>query len=272
MQSEIVLERKLEMPAKVKGEGAPIVFVPDGLTGWHSWDRDFEFFSASRMSVSVQLISVELSTRGEALPEGYSVGMESRALRNTLEALQLSGPADIAAWSYGAEIALDLALNAPELVRTLTLIEPPALWVLGGRMPAGIAYGALRQLAGDIHGDEVSETQLEEFICSIGLCPEDASPKDLPQWPSWSANRLALRSIRAALGHSDDVARLNGFERPVLIVKGEGSAPFMHQIADALAFELRRAKLLTLPSGHAPHLVSREKFLDHMVAFQKGNI
>jgi pimeloyl-ACP methyl ester carboxylesterase len=43
--------------------------------------------------------------------------------------------ADIAAWSYGALIALNYALHHPWHVRSLTLIEPSAYWVLRSRDP-----------------------------------------------------------------------------------------------------------------------------------------
>ncbi|MHB9155702.1 MAG: alpha/beta fold hydrolase [Endomicrobiales bacterium] len=269
MSETIITAPRLRMQAKVKGQGAPLVLVPGGLTGWDSWEIHSEEFAKERKAVSVQLLSVQYGLEGRGFPAGYSVGTESLALRETLDELGLRGPLDMAAWSYGAEIALDFSLDDPERIRTLALIEPPAVWVLGGQKPAGLEYDSLRELAGSLRGPEVSEARVEQFVRAVGLCPPGVSPRDLPLWRSWVEHRRSLFNTAAALGHCDDVARLRSFDKPVLIVKGTGSAAFLHQIADALAFELPRAQLLELPCGHAPHLASPERFREDLAAFQR---
>ncbi len=50
------------------------------------------------------------------------------------------------------------------------------------------------------------------------------------------------------------------FQRPVL-VKGTGSAKFLYQIIDALAVQLPHAQVVEMPTGHAPHIVSMDRFL-----------
>jgi len=81
--------------------------------------------------------------------------------------------------SYGAAIALDYAFDHPENVRTLALIEPPAFWVLGGQKPSGKEYESLVDLERTIHED-VSEEQLEQFACAVGLCQPGKSPREMP--------------------------------------------------------------------------------------------
>jgi len=98
---------------------------------------------------------------------------------------------DIVAWSYGAAIALDYALDHPDKAHTLTLIEPPAFWALGGEEPSGKEYESLLELSGTIHED-VSEEQLEKFSCAVGLCPPGKSPRELPQWQLWMQHRQSL--------------------------------------------------------------------------------
>lgn len=179
---------------------------------------------------------------------------------------------DLVAWSYGALIALDFALDHPERVRTLTLIEPPTFWVLSatGRMDSQSQREAteLRTLH-DTMKDDVSEEQLARFLTQAGLCPPGKRPQDLPLWPAAVHHRRSLRIGDAVFGHQDRADRLRAFPRPVLLFKGVGSSHFLHRIVDVLAETLPRAEVVELPGGHAPQLAAPEQFLDRLGAFQR---
>ena len=113
----------------VTGTGEPVVLVPGGLSGWASWVSTAERLSARRMAVRVQVRSVELAEAEAPIPPGYGTSTEREALRATLDALGLDR-VDLVGWSYGGHISLAFALAYPERVRTLTVIEPPAAWIL----------------------------------------------------------------------------------------------------------------------------------------------
>jgi pimeloyl-ACP methyl ester carboxylesterase len=260
----------MKMESEVTGKGSTIVLVPGGLTGWLSWQAHAKLLSAKRRVMRVQLLNVQFGLENRPLPADYSVRTESIALGQTLDDLGLDGPVDLVAWSYGAEISLDYALNHSERIRTLTLIEPPALWVLRAKGP--LPDDARRNVAmlGTLTGD-ISEQQLEVFAKSVGLLELSKSGRDLPQWPLWVRHRLSLRNSPAAIDHTDDTARLVAFHRPVLLVKGTGSAPFLHQIIDALASYLPHAEVVQMPAGHAPQIVSMGRFLEKLESFQEQN-
>src|SRR5512142_2784780 len=113
----------MKMQVDVMGEGRPLVLVPGGLTGWLSWKPHAERLSATRKVARVQLLNVQFGLEGRPLPPDYSVKTESRALAASVEDLGFPKPIDFVAWSFGAEISLDYALDHPDHVRTLTLIE-----------------------------------------------------------------------------------------------------------------------------------------------------
>jgi len=75
---------------------------------------------------------------------------------------------DLVAWPYGAEITLNYALDHPDRLRSLTLIVPPACWVLRAKQPLDDdtkrVVSSLEVLRGDI-----SELQLEQFAKTVGL-------------------------------------------------------------------------------------------------------
>ncbi len=257
------------MLAEVTGEGRPVILVPGGLTGSLSWKAHADRLSTTRKVVRVQLLNVQLGFESLPLPREYSVKMESRALARALDALDLEEPLDLVAWSFGAQVTLDFALDNPGRVRTLTLIEPPAFWIL--RANGGIDDDAREVIATleNLQGD-ISEAQLEDFAKSVGLLQIGQSGKTLPQWSLWVRYRLSLRHSPATIAHHDHPVRLQNFQPPVLLLKGTGSATFLHQIVDALAENFPNAETLELPAGHAPHIVSMDRFLQKLESFHAG--
>lgn len=262
-------ETEIKMQVKVTGNGVPLVLAPGGLTGWLSWEPHAERLSNTREVIRVQLLNVQYGFENRPLPPQYSVKTESQALSAALDGLGLSRAVDIVAWSYGALVTLDYALDNPARVRSLTLIEPPALWVLYklGKLDSEAKQN--EEVLRTLHGD-ISEEQLEQFLCAVGFCPPGQSPRNLPQWPLWVQYRQALRNSPAVLAHKDDLNRLRAFQRPVLLVKGTGSAKFLHQIIDVLSAELPRAQVVEMPAGHAPQIVSMDRFLEQVKVFQAG--
>jgi pimeloyl-ACP methyl ester carboxylesterase len=259
-------EQQLRMQAQVIGSGPRLVLVGGGLTGWHSWAPHAERLAATRTVARLQLLSVQYGLEDRPLPDGYSVAMESAALAAALDELGWNEPLDFVAWSYGAAITLDFALDHPDRIRTLTLIEPPAAWVLPDRGENDTDVRAIRELANDVTGD-VDASHLERFVRAAALVAPGNEPQELPQWPVWLEHRRSLRSAGAPFEHRDDTARLRAFDRPVLLVAGTGTAPFLRSIHDALASHLPHAREVELPAGHAPQLVSMDRFLELVERF-----
>lgn len=260
----------IRMQTDAKGTGAPMVLVGGGLTGWASWEPHQARLSATRMVVRAQPIAVQYGLENAKLPAEYSVRLESAALAAALDHLQLNGPIDLVAWSYGALIALHFALEHPARIRTLTLIEPPAFWVL---TEIGMFDAEAKRESDQLRADyqtmteDVTEAQLAKFVRAAGLVPPDRAPESLPQWPAWVRHRRSLRTGDAAWQHHDSGARLRDFDRPVLLFKGTGSSHFLFRIVDALGSALPSAEVVELPGGHAPQLVAMDAFLERLEAF-----
>jgi pimeloyl-ACP methyl ester carboxylesterase len=67
--------------------------------------------------------------------------------------------------------------------------------------------------------------------------------------------------------HKDSIELVREFDKPVLLVKGEGSSSITHKIIDVLAEEFPNARVVTFPGGHAPHIVSMQPFLESFGRF-----
>jgi len=257
------------MKSEVAGTGDTVVLVPGGLTGWLSWEPHAKQLSENYRVVRVQLLSVDLGLRNEPLPTNYSVDYETEALTQRINQDKIT-QAHFVAWSYGAEIAMNFALNNPDRVRTLTLIEPPAIWVLRSRGPLPKQLLEERKAIQSLGRGEVSESQLQWFTHFAGLVPPTVDPKSLPQWPVWVKHRQSLRTGDVVYRHEDSIQRVRSFGKPVLLFKGEGSSEFLHQIIDVLGSEFPHVQVEMLPGGHAPQLASMSEFMKILTSFMRS--
>jgi pimeloyl-ACP methyl ester carboxylesterase len=256
------------MQTDVSGSGKPIVLVPGGLTGWLSWKPFAERLAATNRVIRTQLLAVQWGLEDRKLPDGYEVMTEVEALRNALDDLGIES-ADFAAWSYGAETTLSFAIHNPERVRTLTLIEPPAIWVIRSREELGEALENEREDIRELGPGEISAEQLVWFTHFAGFVPRDVDPRTLPQWPAWYEHRNSLRTQDVVFRHEDDIELVRAFDKPVLLFKGIGSSDWLHEIVDIFAEEFPNVKLVTLEGGHAPHLGEPDRFMEEFAKHRK---
>lgn len=255
-----------QMQSEVSGDGATLVVVGGGLTGWASWKPLLPRLTAGRRAILLQPLNVQYGLEGRPLPADYSVGSESRALKSTLDSLGVEAPVDVMAWSYGALATLDFALNHVERIRKLVLIEPPALWLLPDHGREHEEVVRLEALIPD-SVDDVTEEMLESFLEIAGLVPAGGEARQLPQWSGWIGFRQSLRNTAALFTHSDSPARVRAFDRAVLLATGTGTSPFLRDIVDTLAAAFPNVRVVEMPAGHAPHLVSTDQFFGELTTF-----
>jgi pimeloyl-ACP methyl ester carboxylesterase len=264
----------MKMLTDVRGSGRPLVLVGGGLTGWLSWVPHQERLAGTRRVLRVQPLNVQAGLDERVLPADYSVRMESAALAATLQGHGLDEPLDLVAWSYGALFTLDYALEHPERIRTLTLIEPPAYWVLEATERMDERSWEERQALAALHEEmqgDVTESELARFVMAAGFCPPGKEPHELPSWSVWLEHRRSLLQGPAVFAHRDEAARLRAFKRPVLLVKGTGSTHSFHRIIDVLAESLPVSRKVELPGGHAPQIASMDAFLGHLADLQDAH-
>jgi pimeloyl-ACP methyl ester carboxylesterase len=248
------------------GHGDPLILVPGGLTGWLSWMPHAEALAPSYKVTRVQLNNVALGLSGDPLPADYSVNYEVESLAHTVNELNIT-EAHFAAWSFGAETTLSYAIRNPNRARSLTLIEPPASWVLGSRGPLSDDLLAEREFQKSLAVDDLSEDQLVAFMDFAGLVPPGVDIRTLPQWPIWLKHRNSLRFGDAAFMHAESIERVRRFDKPVLLVKGDGPNTTDHAIIDILGEEFPNARVVTYPGGHAAHIVSMQPFMETYAQF-----
>ena len=155
------------------------------------------------------------------------------------------GPEDhLVGHSYGAVISLLAAALQPELVRSLTVIEPPAMSVaLDDPDVAAFAAGGVALYASGRTDDP--EAFLRKFLTAVGSTFDPPSP--LP--PALQQGARALVAERGPWEAEIPLDTLAAAAFPKLVVSG-AHHPAFDAICDALERELDAERVVLAGYGH----------------------
>ena len=111
--------RDLTTYYEIAGQGEPLVFIHGLGSSARDWELQIVFFSRH-----YQVIAYDVRGLGQSdkPPGPYSIRLFSRDLAGLLEALGI-GPAHIVGISLGGMIGLQLAVDAPELLKSLVVVN-----------------------------------------------------------------------------------------------------------------------------------------------------
>ncbi len=110
------------------GSGEPLILVHGSASDHTTWQKQMQPF-AEHFDVIAYSRRFHWPNAPMADGDDYSMLQHAEDLQHVVRSL-CKGPAHIVGHSYGAFLALMLAIRAPELVRSLTLAEPPVITLL----------------------------------------------------------------------------------------------------------------------------------------------
>ena len=178
-------------------------------------------------------------------------------------------PAHIAGHSYGGVIALQLALNHPEAVHSLALLEP----ALVGLVPNGAEFmGALVRVI-ETHQKGDRRRALEGFLLQVA-------------GPDWRRSFDALPgSLEMAVADIDNLFRVEipamgewrftrdeagWIHQPILAVVGGESAPVFREIQELVQSWFPHAKAVIIPrTNHMLQAVEPRALAEVLASFWK---
>jgi pimeloyl-ACP methyl ester carboxylesterase len=246
----------------LSGRGDPTVLIHGSLADRTSWEP-----VRNRLLPSLHVLLYDRRSHGESTGPArpHPVRDDASDLAQLLEALDLF-PVHLVAHSYGSAVALRLALDRPEMVRSLLLHEPPFFALLeddpATAPEAERLYAETRRtqsLARTGHEEAAARAIAETLSAEEGtwnsLEPEVRQNllRYVEQWTEEIGDPEATRPDRTALAE---------ILIPVLATTGEASPPFLHRITALLAEAMRNAHLRTLPRvGHVPHRSDPDEFV-----------
>lgn len=109
----------IDLYYEVTGQGNPIVFIHGLGSSIRDWEYQVEYFSRR-----FQVIAFDIRGHGKSeKPAGpYSIPLFAGDTAELIKALDIA-PAHVVGISLGGMIALQLAANEPELVRSLVVVN-----------------------------------------------------------------------------------------------------------------------------------------------------
>jgi pimeloyl-ACP methyl ester carboxylesterase len=194
----------LLLQSRVLGNGSSVVLLGGGLLGADGWGDVPRVLAKTRRVVNLQSLAVQYGLENRSLPKGYSIHTEVDALRRTLDSMRVLN-ADIIGMSHGGVIALVFALANPERVRTLTLIEPPAFWMLPNHGYDDTGAREMQELVSSLRGREVGEEHVERFRCRSAIAPADVRLVSFPDGRSGCS--IEIRSAASTLSATTTTTR-----------------------------------------------------------------
>lgn len=203
---------------------------------------------ARRLGGRVDLRAFDLPSHGRSAAWQSTGGEDYHsAVTRIAGDLLGDGPVDLIGHSIGGTVALRLAAQAPQRVRSLTLIEP----VLFAASASGHALDReLEALAADGKMEQATRLFLAAWGAPGGF---DAMPRTMQQ----SAVALMSLIIETDAALSADIhgilrpGALEAVSAPTLLIAGAESPPVIAEIFDTLAARLPDARRATVPgAGH----------------------
>jgi pimeloyl-ACP methyl ester carboxylesterase len=248
--------------------GDPTVLVHGSLTDHHIWDS-----LVPPLAQNLEVLTYDRRGYGQSAGpiRTHPVRDDAADLSDLLEEIDLF-PAHVVAHSYGGAVAFRLALDRPEMVRSLAVHEPPFVGLLeddpgteaeARRLLLGIRTIQSRMRSGDL---PMAVREIVEAFSAEGgawsRLPPQAQQQLIRNGPRWSEEFEDPEAIRP------DVPGLVDLLLPVLLSFGEQSPPFLRRVDEALARSLRNASVLMIPdAGHAPHLTAPDQYSGVLLNF-----
>lgn len=239
-----------------KGQGEPLLFL-NGLSGDHLyWAGQFRAFSKRYRCIALDNRDVGQSSYAETLYTTKDLAADTAAL---IRHLKLP-PAHVVGLSMGGMIAQELALESPELVRSLILAETAAVtddWFAGTLT----AFEIIRRSVPDTPA-------FFDAILPWWVSHRFMEQSERVAWLQWILRQTPhpqrldgfLRQMTAIRRH-DALDRLHLIHCPVLVLVGEDDNVLPPRYARQLAERLRQSRLVVVPGvGHAPPIEDASQF------------
>ena len=228
------------------GEGPPLLLL-------HGTGRDGSYWRASLPALSRKAAVLAVDRRGRGGSGDSNAYDMEREIEDVLAVIQASDePVFLLGHSYGAILALEAALRAPDL-RGLMLYEPP-FSVGPDRVPTDLGD----RLA-DLMTTGDREAVLVTFLENGPRFPPEVITAQRAQ-PDWQyrlryAHTLP-REVQAVNRYLYTPGRVASLSGPCLLMLGSESPPFFRQAIEALHREIPRSDVVIFEGQHHNAMVT----------------
>lgn len=201
------------------GSGPPVVLVHGGVSaGRETW------WAQKPLTERWSLIAPDRPGNGASPGTSNDYLLDARLLVDQV----LTEPSHLVGYSYGGLGAVVAAAQAPELVRTLTVVEPPAPRAAAPSRAVDAWSGEFDAKVRELKADPAR--LLAWFFAFIGV--DMPVPDPLPDWMEKGAR--AFDGGRSPADADLPLAEIRASRTPVMVVSG-GHDPVLEAICDGIA-------------------------------------
>jgi 3-oxoadipate enol-lactonase len=234
------------------GSGRPVVMIHGGLLDATMWDDQFEEFARR-----YRVVRYDARGHGRSIcyPDTFSHHEDLHAI---VEKLGLEKPV-IMGLSMGGYIAIDFALEYPELPAALVLVSP-GLTGYEFKSPEFIEFS--KRIGAAVQSDKVEDV-VEAFQTAWtdgprrrpdGIDPavrEKVRAMVLENVEDWEERSIEYRPLPLA------IERLDSLQVPVLALVGDLDMPGVIEIVELIKSRVPGAQMIMIPG--VAHLINMEK-------------
>jgi pimeloyl-ACP methyl ester carboxylesterase len=247
------------------GAGDAVVFVHGALLDHHDWD-----VVAAQTAQSFQVLSYDRRGHSQSLGNG-SLDDDVADLAALIEYLQLA-PVHLVGNSLGGCIALRLAVARPELLRSVSVHEPPLLALLADDPKTRPAVEQVQHRVRTVLDDLTTgqtDRGARRFVEEIAF--GDGAWERLPSRVQKTiiANTATFIEENTDPGiYGIDLHALSHVAIPVMITQGTQSPPFLASVLDQVQAVLPQVERRVLQGvGHVPQLTEPDLYAAQLQAF-----
>lgn len=217
------------LPYVARGEGETVLFVHGAATDLRMWDRHAEALSDRYRAVCFTQRYFGAAPWGSGWPP-FGVHTHSADLVQVIAGLG-GGPVHLVAWSYAGHVAFDVAVNRPDLLKSLFVYEPGVPTYVSDPAELGAfsadadaMFGPLFE-AVRVHGD--SALAVRRLLDASAEQPGyfDAQPRERRDMQLDNARTMPLLLSQPAPPNIT-CEQLGRLSMPVCVARGERSRPF----------------------------------------------
>ena len=250
-----------------RGKGAVVLFIHGTLGDYSSWDGQLGPFAETHRAIAYSRRYNYPNTN--KLRPKHSAVVEADDLAAFIKKLDL-GKVHVVGHSYGGYAALFLAVRHPELVRTLTLAEPPVVFA-GDRVEEAKERLLKRARAAFAKGD--SEDAVRTIVNSSREGAYDKIPEPFRKRLRQNARELEALVISDNMYPRLDRDAVRKIAVPTLLLSGEKS-PASHRRIDKelerLLPEKGRQRVIIRGADHGMWLQQPEACRKAVLEFLRG--
>lgn len=268
LKTRQVLVNGVDLTYLDQGTGAPVVFV-------HGSFSDLRFWGPQREAIARQYRFIPLTQRYFGTTpwpdDGKHYGDTTHAADLAAFLRQINAnPVHLVGISYGGVVATLVALEHPDLLRSLTVLEPGLVSLLADVPEAKPEIEERRKAFQPIvtaakAGETVQATKLLfDWVNNEGAGAFDKQPETVRQMFLDNARTVPL-ALSAPRAPAVTCATLGGVKAPTLVAGGERTRRYYSLINEVLVRCIPGSRLVTVPKATHPMSIQNPAAFNEML-------